>query len=110
MFALLACSPGPTDSATVRDSTLGLTDPWALGLVGDPALGAELFLPRCAACHGEDGRGQLGPDLAQRVPILDDLDLYRVITRGSGGMPAINVEPQEGVDLVAYLRTSFATY
>jgi mono/diheme cytochrome c family protein len=29
----------------------------------DSRLGQELFTQRCAACHGQDGRGGMGPDL-----------------------------------------------
>lgn len=32
-----------------------------LGLDGDPEAGAEVYITNCAACHGEDGTGGIGP-------------------------------------------------
>ncbi len=40
----------------------------------DSRLGQELFAQRCAACHGQDGRGGMGPDLrslsSSKLPAL----------------------------------------
>lgn len=110
----LACAspaPAPAPTAPAPTADTGPSpprDPWAEGLVGDPDRGAERFLPRCATCHGEDGRGGLGPDLARVVPLHDDRSLYAVLTEGLGGMPAIGfTDDQEVVDLIAWLRVAF---
>lgn len=109
LILLVACGDGGSTGAVggPRVTDTALFDPYAAGFVGDPVAGEARFRPRCAACHGEDGHGALGPDLRTRVPRHDDLALYRVFTEGRGGMPAIDVAPQEGVDLVAYLRLAF---
>ncbi len=56
----------------------------------DPALveGRSIFEERCRSCHGADGRGGSGPDLAgveERFP--DIADQVAVVTNGRGAMP-----------------------
>lgn len=87
--------------------------------------GRDLYLARCASCHGEAGAGD-GP-LARKTPILPrdfrqgifklrstptgslptDADLFRTITRGvpGGGMPGMGElsEPERWA-LVRYLQ------
>jgi DMSO reductase family type II enzyme heme b subunit len=69
------------------------------------ARGAELFVERCAACHGKDGRG-LAPDAAwqDRHEIVWPRDLRAGVLKGgashrdlywriAGGMPAVGMPP-----------------
>ena len=55
-----------------------------------PAGGAEIYVARCAGCHGGDGGGGSGPRLAGRV--ADDFpdieDQIAFVSKGRNGMPA----------------------
>lgn len=89
---------------------------------GDPDRGRELFVKKCATCHGEDGSGQgriktdpPARDLrdAERMDRRSDWEIYLVIRDGgkalglSGKMfPWGNLlEEQEIRDLVAFVRS-----
>jgi mono/diheme cytochrome c family protein len=74
---------------------------------GNTADGPTLFANHCAACHGADGRGGSGPDLADEVPGKSDGDLTDVILNGDGNMPPIAVSGDEAAVIVAHLRTLF---
>ena len=72
------------------------TDPGALAeYAADPAFaeaGAVTFQSICAACHGEQGQGLIGPNLTDAYWIHGGSpeDIYRVISEGvlEKGMPA----------------------
>ena len=73
------------------------------------AAGRDIFLNRCASCHGTNGNGgNLLPGIATRVPLRSDDDLIRILHSGlpSSGMPAFPdiVDPVRA-NLIAYLRT-----
>ena len=72
---------------------------------GDATRGASLFRDRCAACHGADGRGQLGVCVVDR-PLLDRPAAFAAVIRaGKGRMaPAAETTDQEIADLLAHLR------
>ena len=112
ILLLGACGSDAADTAhapsTIDSTPVALTDPFADGLVGDPRAGEARYPARCATCHGLNGEGNIGPALATVVPGLGDLELYRIITQGQEGMPAIAVSPQEGVHLVAYLQATYS--
>ena len=75
-------------------------------LVADAAQGRHLFLMNCAHCHGDDARGDEGPDLHNLH--RSDARIHQVITAGvKGEMPSFGKklgEP-EVRELTAYLRT-----
>ena len=48
--------------------------------------GAGVYAEQCAACHGADGRGALGPSL--RTTLLSGDELRGAIARGNATMPA----------------------
>jgi alcohol dehydrogenase (cytochrome c) len=87
---------------------------WAL-LSGSIALaqgqspGQQIFVSRCAGCHGSDGNGgELGPAITLRVPARADQDLTSLLRQGlpAAGMPAFpNLSNGEAADLIRYLRT-----
>jgi alcohol dehydrogenase (cytochrome c) len=71
--------------------------------------GRQTFVTRCASCHGTDGNGgELGPNIAGRVPARTDQELATVIHDGApaSGMPAFAaIAGQEQADLIRFLRT-----
>ena len=82
------------------------------GFISDPekvAAGKVNFDAQCAACHGPQGQGLIGPNLTDQYWVLggQSTDIYTVISKGSlqKGMP-----PWEGMyteeqraELVAYV-------
>ncbi len=70
------------------------------------AEGRRLFLNSCAHCHGEDGRGDDGPDL--HALWVSDRRIATVIHGGiKGEMPSFAKKHRdvEIAELIAYLRT-----
>jgi mono/diheme cytochrome c family protein len=68
--------------------------------------GRHLFLLNCAHCHGDDARGDEGPDL-HNLP-KSDARIHQVITRGiKGEMPSFakKLGEPEVQQLTVYLRT-----
>jgi alcohol dehydrogenase (cytochrome c) len=78
-------------------------------LFQSPEPGRQVFVSRCAGCHGSDGNGgELGPAIATRVPARTDDDLMSVVRQGlpGAGMPAFpGVSDTDLVALIRYLRT-----
>lgn len=64
---------------------------WGSAPLGE-STGALLFRTYCAACHGPQGEGRIGPALnaTGRVPQMDEATLREVIRQGRPGtaMPA----------------------
>lgn len=61
------------------------------GAQADLELGEQVFSANCAACHGEQGQGGAGPELAggrvvDRYPAVEDHQA--VVVKGRAGMPA----------------------
>jgi mono/diheme cytochrome c family protein len=71
--------------------------------------GAAVFASNCAGCHGADGGGGVGPQLAGRVVdrFPDAADQVAVVTNGRGGMPSFkgDLTPQQIDQVVEYTRT-----
>src|SRR5688572_25452088 len=68
----------------------GLAAMMASAVIAQDA-GQKLFTDHCATCHGTDGNGgELGPNIATRVPLRSDEELANVVRQGLGaaGMPA----------------------
>lgn len=95
-LALGACSSAGGGSA---DDTLA-----------DPQLeeGRKLFATDCAACHGANGEGGVGPKLAgnvkKRYPNIADQEA--VILNGRGNMPAFKekLTPEQVTAVAMYER------
>ncbi|MEW6715552.1 MAG: c-type cytochrome, partial [Nitrospirota bacterium] len=72
--------------------------------------GAKLFKQHCEVCHGEGGKGNIGPDLTDskwKYGSSDD-DLFASISKGrSGGMPSWENQlgPDKIKELIAYIRS-----
>ena len=71
--------------------------------------GRQVFVARCAGCHGTDGNGgELGPNIATRVPTRTDPELTTVVRQGfaASGMPAFaNLGDADTAALLQFLRT-----
>ena len=70
------------------------------------AQGRHLFLMNCAHCHGDDARGDEGPDLHNLH--RSDARIHEVITAGiKGEMPSFGKKlgDPDVRQLIAYLRT-----
>ncbi len=79
-------------------------------------IGLEQFADHCAACHGNDGSGQVGmgrglyprpPDLrAPATQEMTDGQIFHIINDGVRftGMPAWDHEPRESWALVRFIR------
>lgn len=71
--------------------------------------GRNLFQTHCTVCHGPQGDGGKGTNLAQpRLPrAADDQTLARIITLGIPGteMPLTRMTPQQLANVMAYVRS-----
>lgn len=70
---------------------------------GDATRGQAAFAQTCAACHGTNAEGGVGPALAGNVITLEQA--VGVIRQGRGVMPAGLVSGQTETDVAAYLAT-----
>jgi mono/diheme cytochrome c family protein len=74
-----------------------------------PTTGAEVYAAHCATCHGVDGQGGVGPELAGRMetayPDVDDQ--IALVSNGKGRMPAWGgrLTPAQIRRVVDYTRT-----
>ena len=69
-------------------------------------LGREIFIGRCAQCHGTSGGGSAGPKLAdgavtETYPDIDDQ--IEVVTTGRDRMPSFS-ETLSGAEIEAVVR------
>ncbi len=77
----------------------------------DATHGAAIFKDKCAACHGPNGEGLVGPKLHDPALLaqFDDAWFRDTITNGrpSKGMPTWGtvLSPQDINDVIAFLRT-----
>jgi len=72
------------------------------------AAGRQLYANLCAACHGENGKGTVGPDLTASTYKYGKarLDISKSISEGRpGGMPAFNsqIDHEKIESLVEYV-------
>jgi len=97
----------PTIATTIPgpEPAIGETDHGTDDLT---AQGAEIYSTNCAACHGNDLQGGVGPGLGAGSVVAgqDDAALQSVIADGRGGMPAwgsvLSADEIEAV--IAFLR------
>jgi len=72
------------------------------------AAGKQLYASHCAACHGENGKGMVGPDLTASSYKYGKsrLDIAKSISEGRpNGMPTFGgqINPEQVESLVEYL-------
>lgn len=78
---------------------------------GDAKLGAKIYQDQCAVCHGEEGRGELGPAIGNpaMLALTTDAFLRYAIVNGRDGtdMPAFGklLTPEEIDAVTAFLRS-----
>ena len=93
-------------SSSVSFSTNAQAATQSPELTADAVRGRHLFVMNCAHCHGDDARGDEGPDLHD--PHRSDARIHEVITAGiksemhSFGKKLGDSDVQH---LIAYLRT-----
>ncbi|ABB57508.1 c-type cytochrome [Synechococcus elongatus] len=77
-----------------------------LNLPGNAERGQAIFQINCAGCHGPEGRGLVGPDLANVSNRKSRKDLIRQVTTGeTPPMPKFQPSPETMADLLRYLET-----
>ena len=69
-----------------------------------------MYVSNCARCHGQEGQGGVGPQLAGVVAtdFPDAKDEVALVRSGRYGMPSFagSLSPTEIEDVVAYTRTA----
>ena len=82
----------------------------------DAAAGKDVYLKKCASCHGQAGEGKdaiaktlkvefkhLG---SKEIQAKNDADLKKTILEGTGKMKAVkDVDAKQADDVVAFVRT-----
>jgi mono/diheme cytochrome c family protein len=77
---------------------------------GSSSSGEQLYVASCAACHGSQGQGGIGPALGDGAAVEafpDPAAQIAVVTRGRGAMPAFGgrMSPEQIAAVVEYTRT-----
>ena len=83
-----------------------LANPFASDPAAVRAEGAALYEANCAACHGPDRTGDIGPDLTSAEQ-LTEAELYQDLWNGipDGGMPSFSALGSEKIwKIVTFLR------
>jgi len=63
----------------------------------------DVFASSCAACHGDDLSGKVGPDLRKVGTKLSKEEIHDVIMKGKGTMPAGLVDEAKADALAGWL-------
>ena len=100
--------------ATVQAVPASDFDSWLAGEAraqasGTSDLGKQEFEGVCAKCHGLDGTGGIGPNIASSAIIQNKDSLETIVREGRNEMPAVGVDWSEGqMDaLFTYLKKRF---
>ncbi|MEC9442444.1 MAG: cbb3-type cytochrome c oxidase N-terminal domain-containing protein [Myxococcota bacterium] len=90
-----------------------ITEEMLSGALGDDekvALGKQAFGMNCAACHGDQGQGLIGPNLTDDHWLYGAklTEIHRIVANGTpNGMPPWSkvLSPDEMVGVIAYIDT-----
>ena len=93
-----------------------LAAPVASFAAGDAAAGKDVFLKKCASCHGQNGEGKDAIAKALKVTLkhlgskevqaLTDADIKKGIVEGTGKMKAVKDMDAKAIeDVLAFVRT-----
>lgn len=97
VFALAAC--GGDDEATDDGDTGETTES-----TDSSGVDAEqVFSQSCAACHGGDLTGGVGPDISKVGSNLSSDEIKTIILEGRGAMPAQNLDDAEATAVADWL-------
>jgi mono/diheme cytochrome c family protein len=71
--------------------------------------GEAIFANNCASCHGRNGGGFIGPELAENNTLKDTTFVLERILEGSDGMPAFSdrFSDNEIADVASFIRNSW---
>jgi mono/diheme cytochrome c family protein len=90
---------------------------WACGspgqsaLVGDPEAGAVIYAEHgCLSCHAPDGSAGVAPSLIEHVPCHTDEELRMVLRGDRPEMPDQNLDEQQTLDILTWLRLEFGDF
>lgn len=98
-LAISACEQKKSEEAKVTAKTVAVDTE-----------GAKLFKQHCEVCHGEGGKGNIGPDLTDskwKYGSSDD-EIFTTISKGrSGGMPSWEnqLSAEKIKELITYIRS-----
>ena len=100
-------------AALVWAFMLVANEPGAGNVADAGSPGAAIFASNCATCHGADGEGSLGPQLAGKVAAKfpDVADQIAVVTNGRNGMPSFEggLSKDQIQQVVEYTRTALGS-
>ncbi len=71
---------------------------------GDGPDGRVVYQAKCAACHGSDAEGGLGPRLTGNPVLRVDGAVAEIVRKGTGSMPSISMSEDELQALLDYLK------
>ncbi|WP_457636856.1 c-type cytochrome [Oceanithermus sp.] len=66
--------------------------------------GKIVYRDKCAACHGQNGEGGIGPALVHNPVLKVDGAVEEIIQKGTGTMPAIDLSDKEMKALIEYMQ------
>lgn len=102
-------NPGPSQAGTTHGAASGKHG----AANADPARGRDIYSARCAACHGVNGEGGIGPAFVAKgrnpavTERLSEAEHYRIVADGRNAMPPFRgqLTDQEIRDVVAFERS-----
>jgi cytochrome c551 len=99
--------PSTTTTTTGSTTTTSTTVPSTTTTTVAPPDGAAIYQANCAACHGAEGQGGVGPSLQGIGEVHTVQELAEVITNGRGAMPAWQgrLTPEEINAVATYVST-----
>lgn len=104
--------PATTTTTTVATTTTTVTTTTTTTMAAPTV--ADLYAANCAACHGADLEGGVGPALGPGGHAFGhaDSELVAIITNGKDAMPAFAdvLTGRQIVDLVAFIRAAEDNY
>ena len=97
-------------------SALILILPTVSFAAGDAAAGKDVFMKKCASCHGQEGEGKEAIAKAMKVELKHlgskevqaktDAEIRKGILEGSGKMkPVKDIDAKAADDVIAFVRT-----
>ena len=71
---------------------------------GEVSSGEIVYRAKCAACHGQNAEGGIGPRLAGNPVLRVDGAVAEIVNSGTGSMPAVSMGNAELQALLDYLK------